>query len=234
MALRNNFYIPLIVNDVLTDEKLMECSEASHGVYLRLICLLHKQKEYGCIVLTPKECVDENMILNFCHKLARQMPFKVENIKDALIELNEFDVIQIESNRLSQKRMVKDNALSETRSKSGKKGMNNRYNNDKGFTPPENSAKEIKTKEFDPIVWEQKYNEFSKMTSWLESLCMQIKVEMSDLLSKLKDFLIDQNNKEMLDNRDEKEIKRHFVSWLKLQTKESQKDIVKSTIKIKK
>jgi len=47
MALRDQPYLPLYVQDFLTDEKLMECSAETTGVYIRLLCILHKQKEYG-------------------------------------------------------------------------------------------------------------------------------------------------------------------------------------------
>ncbi len=54
MALRNQPYFPLYVQDFLTDEKLAECSAESTGVYIRLMCILHKSEEYGCILLKTK------------------------------------------------------------------------------------------------------------------------------------------------------------------------------------
>ena len=35
MALRNQPYIPLYVQDFLTDEKLNQCSPASQGIYIK-------------------------------------------------------------------------------------------------------------------------------------------------------------------------------------------------------
>ena len=46
MSLRNQPYIPLYVQDFMTDERLNECSAAANGVYIRLMCLMHKSEEY--------------------------------------------------------------------------------------------------------------------------------------------------------------------------------------------
>ncbi len=47
MALRNQPYLPLFVQDYLTDEKLNECSAQSQGVYIKIMCLMHKSETYG-------------------------------------------------------------------------------------------------------------------------------------------------------------------------------------------
>lgn len=122
MALRDQPYLPLYVQDFLTDEKLAECSAQSTGVYIRLMCLMHKSSQYGCILLKQKDKQNESTILNFACKLARQMPYTVDVIAAALEELLEEEVIQINGDVLSQKRMVKDANLSDTRSAAGKKG----------------------------------------------------------------------------------------------------------------
>lgn len=121
MALRDQPYLPLYVQDFLTDEKLAECSAQSTGVYIRLMCLMHKSSQYGCILLKQKDKQNESKIQNFACKLARQMPYTVDVIAAALEELLEEEVIQIEGDVLSQKRMVKDAKLSDTRSTSGKR-----------------------------------------------------------------------------------------------------------------
>lgn len=122
MALRDQPYLPLYVQDFLTDEKLAECSAQSTGVYIRLMCLMHKSSQYGCILLKQKDKQNENTVQNFAVKLARQMPYTVDVIAAALEELLEEEVIQIDGDSLSQKRMVKDANLSDTRSAAGKKG----------------------------------------------------------------------------------------------------------------
>ena len=125
MALRNQPYIPLYVQDILTDEKLIECSAEAHGVYFRLLCLLHKQETYGLICLKQKHKQSESKYENFASMLRRQMPFSQVIIKEALKELTEEGVIQLTENKLGQKRMVKDGELSLIRSECGKKGGSN-------------------------------------------------------------------------------------------------------------
>ncbi len=123
MALRDQPYLPLYVQDFLTDEKLVECSAQSTGVYIRLMCLMHKSSQYGCILLKQKDKQNDSTILNFAYKLSRQMPYTVDVIADALAELLEENVVQISGDTLLQKRMVKDANLSDTRASSrrGKK-----------------------------------------------------------------------------------------------------------------
>jgi len=119
MALRNQPYIPLYVNDFVTDEKLMECSAESTGVYIRLMCILHKQEEYGTILLKQKYMQNGKQNKNFAHMFAKQMPYSAEIIERSLDELEQEGVITVSENCLSQKRMVKDGKLSDTRSKAG-------------------------------------------------------------------------------------------------------------------
>ncbi|HOD31779.1 MAG TPA: hypothetical protein PKM79_09140 [Smithellaceae bacterium] len=122
MALRDQPYIPLYVQDFLTDEKLIECSAEATGVYIRLICILHKSEEYGKILLKQKDKQDVKHLKNFASKLLRQMPYSYEVIEKSLNELLTEGVIQIEGDYLFQKRMVRDNDISLKRSESGKKG----------------------------------------------------------------------------------------------------------------
>lgn len=124
MALRDQPYIPLMVKDWLTDEKLKECSAASLGVYLYIMCAMHKSKEYGTILLKQKNKQTNDQIENFALKLQKHMHFPLTVIYDALIELIYEDVLQLDvkNNKILQKRMIKDNRLSIIRSESGSKG----------------------------------------------------------------------------------------------------------------
>lgn len=122
MALKDQPYLPLYIQDVLTDEKLIECSASSHGVYFRLLCLLHKQEKYGLICLKQKYKQNESKYYNFAMMLSKQMPFDVKTITDSLIELSSEKVITISEDDLFQKRMVRDGELSITRTEQGKKG----------------------------------------------------------------------------------------------------------------
>lgn len=122
MALRGQPYIPLYVMDFLTDEKLNECSALATGVCIKVMCLMHKSNDYGKIFLKQKDKGDNSVLLNFSNKLSRQLPWDIGTIENGLEELVNEDVMQIDGDYLIQKRMVKDNKLSLTRAKSGKKG----------------------------------------------------------------------------------------------------------------
>ena len=122
MALRNQPYIPLYVQDFLTDEKLIECSAEATGVFIRIMCVMHKSEEYGKILLRQKDQQKSSGCLDFATKLARHLPYSVAVIENAIKELIEFDVLQINGTCLSQKRMIKDNKISVARAKAGRKG----------------------------------------------------------------------------------------------------------------
>ncbi len=138
MALRDQPYLPLYVQDFLTDEKLNECSAAATGVYIKLLCLMHKHEQYGKIVLREKEICHsksdgktDGKLYCFAMKLAKPLPFDQSTILAALTELLEEDVIQLEGNSLIQKRMVKDNELSIKRSRSGLNGAESKWQHGK-------------------------------------------------------------------------------------------------------
>jgi hypothetical protein len=122
MALRDQPYFPFYVDDYLTDEKLVECSAESQGVYIRILCIMHKSEEYGVILLRQKDKQSDQQVLNFAEKLAKHMPFKIDIIKKSLIELIEEDVLQQIGDKLLQKRMIRDNSISLSRSEAGSKG----------------------------------------------------------------------------------------------------------------
>lgn len=122
MALRDQPYLPLYVMDFIADEKLANCSAESTGVYIRLMCIMHKMDDYGAVSLKAKEKQNESNISNFASKLMRQMPYPKEVIERSLIELLEEGVITMDGDRLFQKRMVRDGELSKKRAEAGSKG----------------------------------------------------------------------------------------------------------------
>ena len=75
MALRDQPYIPLYIQDFMTDEKLLQCGPAATGIYIRLMCIMHKEERYGTILLKQKFKQNESMSLNFACQLSRAMPF---------------------------------------------------------------------------------------------------------------------------------------------------------------
>lgn len=123
MALRDQPYLPLYIQDIMTDEKLNECSAATHGVYIKgIMCLMHKSETYGKILLRQKYKQNESKEKNFALMLANHLPYSVDVIFAALTELIEEGVCYYEDDYLCQKRMIKDGELSVIRSLSGKKG----------------------------------------------------------------------------------------------------------------
>ena len=122
MALRDQPYIPLYVQDFMTDEKLSECSAESTGVYIRAMCIMHKSQEYGTVLLKQKDKQNSSNIKNFAIKLRRLMPYSVDVIERSLTELVDEEVLTIEGDVLMQKRMVKDGKLSQIRANAGSKG----------------------------------------------------------------------------------------------------------------
>lgn len=124
MSLRNQPYFPLYVQDYLTDEKLNSCSAATQGVYIKILCILHKSDHYGKLLFKQKDKQKSTNIENFALKLCKLLPFDYDTILSALVELVEESVIKIDDNELIQNRMYKDGQISIKRSEAGKKGGN--------------------------------------------------------------------------------------------------------------
>jgi hypothetical protein len=122
MALRDQPYLPLYVDDFLSDEKLILCSANSYGVYINIMCLMHKSETYGIILLDQKWKQNANQIINFAYKFAKILPFTYDEILSALSELTYERVLYIEGDMLIQKRMVRDNEISLVRAEAGFKG----------------------------------------------------------------------------------------------------------------
>jgi uncharacterized protein YdaU (DUF1376 family) len=133
MALRDQPYLPLYIQDFMTDEKLLECSASATGVYIRIMCIMHKSSPYGTFLLKQKDKKTNKQILNFANKLAKSLPYKVDVILDGLTELLEEDCLQIDGDTLIQKRMFSDGELSLIRSKSGKLGSEIKEKNKGNF-----------------------------------------------------------------------------------------------------
>lgn len=122
MPLRNQPYLPLYVQDFMTDEKLIECSASATGIYIKLMCILHKQENYGTILLKQKYKQTDQQIKNFAVQFATSLPWDVDEIFRGLTELFNEKIIKIEGDLLYQKRMVHDNDVSEKRAAAGSSG----------------------------------------------------------------------------------------------------------------
>ena len=141
MSLQNSPYLPLYVKDFMSDEKLAECSASANGVYIRLMCMLHKSDSYGKILLKEKYKKNSKVCVNFALMLARQMPYTVKEICEGLAELLVNKVIYIEGDYLCQSRMVKDGEISEKRASAGKKGGEKTFCSSKTKSKNEANAK---------------------------------------------------------------------------------------------
>ena len=124
MALRDQPYFPFYVDDFLTDEKLNECSAKSTGVYIKILCIMHKMEQYGSIELKQKykQNGSKNVIEGFSKMLTKQISFSQEEILDGLTELIAEDVLQLQGFTLVQKRMYRDGEVSRKRAEAGSKG----------------------------------------------------------------------------------------------------------------
>ncbi len=122
MALRDQPYLPLYVQDYLTDEKLSMCTWSTQGVYIKLLCLLHKSDPYGTILLKQNDKQTENFALDFAIKITRLLPIDKDTLSVALAELIQEGCLTVQDDKLFQKRMVRDNEISIERVKSGRKG----------------------------------------------------------------------------------------------------------------
>ncbi len=116
MAKRNLPYLKLYVQDFLSDEKLNECSAEATGVYIRLMCIMHKNEEYGIVRLKSKDKHSGRPVADLARKLARQMPYDAKTIERGLDELLEEGVLNLDGDVLYQKRMVHDGKVSAVRS----------------------------------------------------------------------------------------------------------------------
>ena len=133
MALRNQPYIPLYVQDYLTDEKLNMCSAATQGIYIKIMCFLHKSDTYGAILFKQNQSKEIKQNFSekkyFAYVIQKQIGFSDDEISFALDELLENKVLLISKTDTScilfQKRMVHDFRISCKRSKIAIEGGGN-------------------------------------------------------------------------------------------------------------
>lgn len=240
MALRDQPYIPLYVQDFETDEKLIYCSALSTGVYIRIMCHMHKSEEYGTILLKQNFKQTSKPVENFALQLAKILPYDVDVIEQGLSELIAEKVLHIEGDYLIQKRMVRDNEISMLRAKNGKKGgiktqkkfassfakakpqANTEYENEYEY----NNNKGIVLENLTPVdeAIGPELSECKKIVEsdqiWVEAFCMNNRITIPQFKTFLTDFF-----KKLQDEgetrRTPKDAKRHFANWVKIQNKAS-------------
>jgi len=233
MALRDQPYLPLYVQDFLTDEKLIECSAQTTGVYIRLLCLMHKSDEYGKILLRQKDWQTDQQILNFAKKLLRQMPYTEEIIFNSLVELINEGVCIIDGDYLIQRRMVKDNEISCIRKITGSKGGFAKANNVaknianvianteyeyEDVNINNNGVKKIHPSSSDYLVFydmEKVEQEMINSESWqVNILQLNPSLEKLRLLKEISIYCLEQKTDNDI-SKPFSEYKRHFRNWIR-------------------
>ena len=131
MALRDNPYILLNVQDYLTDEKLSCCSLAAQGVYVRILCVLHKSETYGGILFREIPGKDFTVEQFFSFVISERAGVDLEAAGEAVSELLSCGVLSIKKlngvDFLFHEGMIRENEVSEKRSVAGKRGARKRY-----------------------------------------------------------------------------------------------------------
>lgn len=223
MSLRDQPYLPLYIQDFQTDEKLMECSAAATGVYIRIMCVLHKTNDYGKILLRQKDKQKEQQINNFALKFAKFLPYDFYTVLAALEELVEADVLKIDGDAMYQKRMVNDAEISLKRSLSGSlggKATKHIRESATDFATANNQANAeyendidnvIKNKEISNGTWEMEKRLFLNAEQWIYKNCTAYGITKVQYIERMNEFLILIEKKE--DFKSEKELKKHFISW---------------------
>lgn len=242
MALRDQPYIPLYVQDFMTDEKLMECSAESTGVYIRLMCLMHKSDPYGKVLLKQKFKQNSSTEQNFASQLAKHLPYDLLIVERSLTELINEGVLIIEGDTLYQKRMVKDARTSDSRSKSGLKGGIKTQNRIKNFALAKSEAnseyeyeiedhKEKRVQGEKQFTWDTEKYSFLHSGDWIFKFCTdkKIPVDVFDVLA--NEFISDVELKE--DFKLVKELRSHFTNWYNKKTKNGHTAVTDTTVKIK-
>lgn len=224
MALRDQPYIPLYIQDIMTDEKLNECTAATHGIFIKgIMCLMHKSKTYGKILLKQKykqiESKEESKEYAFACQLDKHLPYTKNEIFSAIQDLIREEVCYFENDFLCQKRMIKDNELSLKRAKAGKKGGDK----SKQFAQAKKEANSENENKDDNIDVNNKKVEILNSLKWIEQICMKKFLNLNVVNDYLAIFLDDLELKDDL-HKSVSEIKRHFINWLNLNLKELKKE----------
>jgi len=123
MALTDQPYLPLFVDDWMNNLKLRQCSLAAHGLMINIMAIMHKSNDgYGKILLKQKYRVCQSKIEGFASQFARHFPWSATELAQTLTEILSEEVLSIEGDYLICHRMVRDAEISEIRSVSGKTG----------------------------------------------------------------------------------------------------------------
>lgn len=122
MALTNQPYLPLYVDDWMNNNKLKICSLSAKGLMIQIMCVMHKSDDYGSVLLKAKFKQKNDLIKDFALQVSKLCNSSYEEVYPSLQELIEEGVLKIENESLNCSRMMKDFAVSKSRAENGKKG----------------------------------------------------------------------------------------------------------------
>ena len=217
MALRNQPYLPLYVQDFLTDEKLIECSALATGVYIKTMCVLHKSETYGTLLLKQKDKQNDKQIINFASKLAKFLPWDLLTIISGLEELLNEEVLVIDGDLLSQKRMIKDGNISDKRASAGSKGGKKTLGKGDDFAQAKfqaNSEDEDEVENDNSINNNFLFKDtLEKNKIWIKSISDQFKITDDEVVLKLNNFYTHLIS-EFKVHPSMNEFTKHFKNWI--------------------
>ena len=86
------------------------------------MCIMHKEDQYGTLLLKQNFKHHSDICLDFASYLARLLPFSQEEIAPALYELIDEKVLYMDDECIYCNRMIEDAKLSTIRASNGSKG----------------------------------------------------------------------------------------------------------------
>lgn len=121
--------------DWRADERLRMCSLSARGLWLEMMCIMHRSEKYGFLLIAGKAPTDT--------QLAFQVGTTPEQVSQLLAELSTAEVYSATSSGvIYSRRMVRDEKKSKINAKNGKKGGEVTLGKlkEKGHSPKRNSS----------------------------------------------------------------------------------------------
>lgn len=208
-------YIPIYIGD--WEQDVNTISLEAEGALLKLTFKLWKSSEKGLLTISLQQ-------LAILCKKSEEITLKIVQ------ELHENRVLNItflEQNvfKFESRRYTKEAHISKVRSQAGLEGVKQKVS--------KNLAKHKQNTEYEyendnENNKEKKRAEILNSRGWIEQVAMNKKVSLAFVNEKLSEFLADLDDKEDFE-KNEKEIKRHFVNWLKIEIQKTQTANAKQT-----
>lgn len=137
MSKKEKDYLRIEIRDFMYDEKLAECSASAVGIYVKIMCIMHKSETYGKILLKQmlKQMLKQksDIIDGFAEILLKQMLYQKEEIRSALVELIDAKVLHLEGEYLVQQSMVNEFNMKQIRAMAGAMGGKKTQEKNKDF-----------------------------------------------------------------------------------------------------